>query len=364
MHFQPHITASPQTRWSPRRQTGVIALVVGPSLLIAAPLVWNGIQLFMRGEYVTQQYYWRNAPVGIDVATLVMGNPTHGVWGSLVRNLYTRLGIDAIESIAWLGVVPLVLSIWAVHHKPNDRAVRTWTAVCLVFVVWALGSHVFAFGRNIALIMPGSLLRYVPIVSNARMPGRAMVMVYLAVAILGAIGAADYSSRRRRPTLALAVIALVVTAEFFAPPFPIVPIGCPAIYRTLHDRPERGAVAELPLGVRDGLGAITPIDSRVLVCQTVHERPLVGGFVARLSPKIIAAYRTDPLIAMWLHLSGDTLAAAPSDLLTPAERLKASGVDFVVLNRLTASAAMREHLNGLPLIPLAEDETYTLYVRK
>ena len=48
----------------------------------------------------------------------------------------------------------------------------------------------------------------------------------------------------------------------------------------------------MPLGFGDGLESVTPVDNRLmLACQTVHEHPLVGGFVARLSPRVLAAYR-------------------------------------------------------------------------
>jgi hypothetical protein len=191
-----------------------------------------------------------------------------------------------------------------------------------------------------------------------------MVIVYLAIAILAAIGAADYCARHRQQAAAVWVIAILVLGDFFIAPFPVVPIECPAIYQTLRDRPERGAVAELPLGMADGFGAITPMDNRILVCQTVHERPLVGGFVARLSPHVLAAYRRDPLLAAWLRMSGDVSGEVPRDLLTPAERLKADGIDFIVLNRTRSSAAMRDYVGSLPLTWLAEDEHYVLYVRK
>lgn len=114
----------------------------------------------------------------------------------------------------------------------------------------------------------------------------------------------------------------------------------------------------------DGLGAITPTDNRMLVCQTIHQRPLVGGFVARLSPQVLAAYRADPLIAEWLRLSGDAVGEVPRDLQTPADRLKADGIDFIMLHRATASAAMRSYVESLPLTLIAEDENLVLYARK
>jgi hypothetical protein len=96
------------------------------------------------------------------------------------------VGIDVIESGGWLGVAPMILSALAIRHHPTDSVVRQWLVLGGVFFVWALGSHVHAAGHNTGLIMPGALLRYVPIAANARMPGRAMVVVYPALAVLAA----------------------------------------------------------------------------------------------------------------------------------------------------------------------------------
>jgi hypothetical protein len=96
-------------------------------------------------------------------------------------------------------------------------------------------------------------------------------------------------------------------AELCTAPLSIARVDCPSIYLTLRDRSERGALVELPLGFGDGLASVTPVDNRLmLACQTVHEHPLVGGFVARLSPRVLAAYRSDPLLAGWMRLSGAT----------------------------------------------------------
>ena len=87
------------------------------------------------------------------------------------------MGIDWIESIGWLGIVPVVLAIYALRRKWSERVVRQWALVGGVFFVWALGSHVHAGGYNTGLIMPATLVRYLPIVSNARMPGRTILVV-------------------------------------------------------------------------------------------------------------------------------------------------------------------------------------------
>ena len=261
------------------------ATTIATFALFAAPLLWKFGRLFFNGDYVTQEYYWRSAPAGIDAATLVLGNPFHGLWGAPIRDVYARLGIDAVESGAWLGGVAAILAIHAIRRgRPGDRAVAFWTVVAGTFFIWSLGSHLHIAGWNSGLLTPAALLQFVPLVSNARMPGRAMVMVYLALAMLSALAIAKYRGRHRTPATAALVVFLTL-AELCAAPLSIARVDCPPIYLTLRDRSERGAVVELPLGFGDGLESVTPVDNRLmLACQTVHEHPLVGGFVARLSP--------------------------------------------------------------------------------
>src|SRR5258707_831865 len=59
------------------------------------------------------------------------------------------------------------------------------------------------------------------------------------------------------------------------------PLDHPAIYDVLLRQSEPGAVCELPIGLRDGFGETGIFDSRTLWYQTIHKRPMTGGFVAR-----------------------------------------------------------------------------------
>jgi hypothetical protein len=142
---------------------------IGTFALLAAPLVFDVGRTISDGDYVSQRYFWRNAPPGIDLATLVLGNPFHGAWGSMVPRVRERLGIDVVESTAWLGLAPVILMIYALRHGAADTAVRQWRLVAIVFFVWALGSHLFIVGHNTAVPGPAALLQFVPVLSNARM---------------------------------------------------------------------------------------------------------------------------------------------------------------------------------------------------
>jgi hypothetical protein len=106
----------------------------------------------------------------------------------------------------------------------------------------------------------------------------------------------------------------------------------------------------------------------VLVCQTIHERPLVGGVLARLPSNVLATYRADPLIAAWLRLSGATADVVPEaalpDVTLAGQRMIKDDIAFVMLNRRTASPQLRDYVEHvMPVTRLAQDEERTLFVR-
>jgi hypothetical protein len=338
------------------------------SLAVAAPIIWKGARLALRGDYVSPRYFWRSAPPGVDLASLLLGNPFHPLWGPALQGLYARWGLNLIESGGgWLGVVPVLLALWALRRCWSDPAVRHWAAIGAIFLVWAFGPHLTAFGRATGMILPATILRWVPVVSNARMPGRAIVVVDLAVAVLGAVALAAWRARTRWPNVLLVLAALLIAIDLLPAPFPIVALDHPPLYDVLRARPERGAVCELPLGVRDGFGEVAVLDHRVLFYQTIHGRPIVGGFVARLSPSVLEAYRADPLISALLRLSiptaDRTAILGPPDRPSAAALFRRDGIRFVVLNRAAASPALIDYVvRTLPLTLIEEDGGRSLYV--
>jgi hypothetical protein len=338
-------------------------VALAAALAVAAPIVWHGAELVFRGEYVTQRYFWRNAPKGIDAATLVLGHPFHGLWGSGVRVMYGRFHIDSIEAGSWLGA-PVVFAVWAIIRLRRHPVVRYWTVIGIVFFVWALGPHLMVFGRNTGMILPQTVLRYIPIVANARIPGRAIVLVYLALGMLGALALAEWRRRSSRPGLILAVALMTVAIDYLPAPFPIVEIDHPRIYDTLRGRPEPGALLELPAGIRDSFIGRGFFDHRVLAYQMIHRRPIVGGVVSRLSPSVQHAYAADPLIDGLLALStrDQTPSRALPDRPLARELLIKNGVAFVILNRETAPRPLIEYVdNVMPLVQVASEGTRSLY---
>src|SRR5262245_783281 len=286
-----------------------------------SPLLWHALRVWQRGDYVTQTYFWRSAPAGIDVGTLFLGNPYNVLIGSSVQRLYASLGIDRIEQSGWIGPGILSLAAIALMLARRDRAVRLWTVCGAVFLVWALGPRLVAFGRDTHVLLPVILIRYVPIVSNARIPGRAMIVVYLALAMLCAAGISEVRRRGAGAMALAALLSTIVALDAWPVRPPLYIVERSNAYNAIEADSEPGAVLELPLGIRDGFGETGSFDSRSLLAQTFHERPLLGGFVARLPPSIREGYKSMPILAPLLRLSGGgTLRAENVD----ADRLVAA----------------------------------------
>ena len=172
-------------------------------------------------------------------------------------------------------------------------------------------------------------------------------------------------SRIRRRALAAVLIGSAIVADYLPAPFPLTPLDRPPLYEVLRSRPERGAVCELPLGFRDGFGQRGTFDDRILFYQTLHERPLVGGFVARLSANVTRFYEHDPLLGTFLRLSGATElpTLAPPDRDGAGRLLEQHGIRFLVVNRRTASQELQAYVERtLPIAKVVDDEERTLYV--
>lgn len=347
---------------SPPLYLFVLALSVAALLL--APLLIAGAQLWLHGDYASQPYHWRSAPSGIDVGSLLLGNPLHPWWGGAVSAAYERFGIDRVESAAWLGGVPLVLLVVGLVRYRHVDVVGRWLWIAVFFTVWALGPYLMVFGANTGVMLPQTLLRFVPVLSNARIPGRAFVVSLLAVALLAAMVLATLRKGRGRWMIGVGAVALTLI-DYLPAPYPVLRLDRPPVYERLEALPA-GAVLEVPLGVRDGFGTDGRLNHRVLFYQTIHGRPIFGGFVARLSPRVKQAYAGDPVLGLLLQLSADAndapRQAAKGRLAGDASSL-ACAARYIVVDRKRTTPELEAFLgNAFLLRPLADDGARRLFL--
>jgi hypothetical protein len=336
----------------------VAACVSAAFVLIAVPLLWQAMHLIVRHEYVTQRYYWRSVPRGVDLLAPLLGHPLHPLFGSRSASAYSSIHADYIESIGWLGITPVVLLALTYGASARDDGVRIWRSVAIVFGIWAFGPFLTIGGFDTGLRLPVILFRYVPFVANARMPGRAIVIVYMAVALLIARGLSAASGRLRSPAMHWMLIALIVF-EYWQAPISLTTLDYPLVYRTLASA-EPGAVCEVPFGIGDGLGGVGQQDRSVLFHATQHEHPLVGGYIGRMPVDAASRYGGMPVVGNLLALSsGDPLRNA----LSTSDEAASSPCRYVVVHRSRSPSVLLDYVKSLRptlIASSADDELYRL----
>jgi hypothetical protein len=357
------------SKWRPRvRVTRRSALApIGPSLIAAlvlfavllVPLILPAASYVWSGDYVTVTSSLKSRPWGIDLATLVLGPPFNGLVGPLVRDTYNRLGLDFMEVSAWVGLGFVLVFVISIRGADSTRELRRWLGIMALFVLWSLGPFLTILASNTGVPLPQAAALVVPIVNNARIPSRAMPMAVLAAVVVLALAL----TRRQRPVAAWLVWLLAGFAfvESMGAPLPLAAMPGPGVYADIDAGRVQGAVLPIPLGVRDGFGERGLLDAEVLLGQTVHRHPLVGGFLARLPPRVWSWYEQNEPYRTLLALSAAETSMARPSCEQIISGLRAANVEFVVLYPLRATAAVSEFLSQLPLRRVSEDDHRVLF---
>jgi hypothetical protein len=315
-----------------RRVLTLVGAAGGVFLLLISPIVVEAVRVVSSGDYVSQRYLWRSGPRGIDLLTLVTGNPLNAVYGGVTRSLFDRFHINLMEQTAWIGLAPLVIGLMTLVGglRPRTTMTRAWTAIGVVFLIWSAGPFIVIGGTDTGVLLPQLFARYVPIVANARIPGRAFIVAQLAVAVLCALAV----TRVRLSRIGVLSLCALAVADGIAVPYPMYLVkSAGQIDRTLAQDPTPGSVLELPIGLLDGFGQTGRFDFRAMEHQIAHGRPIVGGAISRITPRITRAYGEWSAVAALMDASSDPspdqLAALPTTL---GSDLAQRGVRYVVVN--------------------------------
>lgn len=344
---------------------GLIAMATSVALSLPALV---GITLrYTAGRLPDIPVYWRSSPRGLDLLAYVVPNPTHAWFGDHTRSWFMPPVPDAFpEFVGAFSLVALALVAVGLWY---GLLPRVWVIFTAVFIWLSLGPFVHLAGVNTNIIGPWALLRYVPVIGMARSPARFTIVAALGLSLLAAFAFARLRERGhwRRAWIAPLVAALL-TFELVPAPRPLYSAAVPDIYslvaaRDNHD--EVGRLLELPTGVRDGTSSAGNFSALSSYYQTSHRRPMVGGYLSRVSSWRKAEKRRMPMFGALMTLSeGGTLTPAEAQRARDARDafLARSCTRFVLVDRHRASAALHDFaVSSLRLTPVREDSDYALY---
>ncbi|HEU5101119.1 MAG TPA: 6-pyruvoyl-tetrahydropterin synthase-related protein [Roseiflexaceae bacterium] len=239
----------------------------------------------------------------IDLLAFVLPARLHAWWGAAPWDWGVPIDVNRRF---YLGAVALALAVLGAWRSP---AARRWGAVALAAGVLALGPTLRVNGDSTGLPLPYRLLANMPLIRLSRQPDRFDVLITLALALMVAYGArallemgrrqprtdtevaTNFTFVRVRPRpsyLALrrpaAILLTIVLAALLAIDYLAAPIitRTPAIPPFLASLPQGddGALLEYPFHDRSPYR-----DAERMLFQTVHGRPISGGYHSRRYPQ-------------------------------------------------------------------------------
>jgi hypothetical protein len=333
--------------------------------LPTTPMLYALARRMAEHESFREHVLWRSSPPGVDLVSLVVPNPNHPMASSFWRDWLASRSGAYVENVASLTFVALVVLVVA-WLRYGFRPARVWMWTTAIFGALALGPFITVSGLNTYVPGPWALLRYMPLIGNARTPARFSIVLMLGVAILFAQALAHITERAgigRRIVLSIVGAALVF--ELLPAPRVMYSATVPKIYDVVARDPRDVVVLELPVGIRDGTSSLGDFNAEAQFFQTFHHKRLVGGYLSRVPRYKISRHRRWVMLRALMVLSERREISSPRSAILRArgssfvERLN---IGYVVIDGSRASPALRAFaIEAFRLEKIAESGTRELY---
>jgi hypothetical protein len=343
------------------RVASVAAIVSG---LMLSPVLY-AVSLRIRDAGLeSSTILWRSSTPGIDLLALFLPNPNHMLVPQAVRDWLTPQPDLYVENVASLPFIALGVVLIAI--RGGWRPARLWTVLTIGFALMAVGPFVHVWGFNTHIPGPWALARYLPLVRLARSPARLTIVAMLGLSMLFVTALCALGDRwpmKRR--LLLVVTTVLMLFELLPAPRPLYSATIPRFYERVAQAPRGIRLLELPLGVRDGTVSIGNFTARSQFFQTVHGKPLIGGYLSRVSRRRISEMRQDPMLNALMALS--ERGAVDADRLARLveegpQFLQRTHIGFVVIDVARTPVALRDFAaRAFGLVRVDAEGPYELY---
>lgn len=174
--------------------------------------------------------------------------------------------------------------------------------VSLTFAVLTLGPFLKFFNRwminldGVMLIipMPFLALHYIPVLNMLRAPMR-FTPIFVFFAVLVSAYCFDFFiqkiDKKKQIIILIGFLMIFFIDQFYVIPTKLNQNIPGSIYKTLKNLPQ-GTVLEIPFTVRDGFNYIGFVHAiQPMVGQIIHNKPIIGGYLARVNDSVFNYYR-------------------------------------------------------------------------
>jgi hypothetical protein len=321
------------------------AAIAGVTLiaLLSPPLYALGIRAF-EGQLVSPPVLWRSSAPGVDLLAFFLPNPNHVLTPQWLVDWIAGQPGGFHEQVSSFTVVALGVVLLASAGRTWHPG-RMWVAMAVTFGVLALGPFLRVAGLETLVPTPWAFLRYVPGISEARMPPRFAVVAMLGFCVLFAEALVALGRRwegRRLATLAAVVVLLA--AELLPVSRILYSARIPMVYQVIAEDARPIRVLNLPFGILDGLSGMGNFTAASQFFQTAHGKPIIGGYLSRVPEQTKDYYRKIPTVAALLALS-EGRSLTPEEHSAAIEHagdfLRAAQLGYVVIDPARASPELK-----------------------
>ncbi|MDE2236564.1 MAG: hypothetical protein KGK30_01625 [Elusimicrobia bacterium] len=316
------------------------------------PFIVCVLHFWRNGDLAAPLSPWRGGGNATEIAWMFLPGYYNPLWGGAVRRLgawlhlgYVPMGGPAGASYSGssLGFLPLLAAWWLWRQKPERRQVRLWYAAAAFSFAMTLGPWIKIFGVDTYLPMPFYFAPLLPFFDGMQTGMRFHVFIMLFLCL---IFAAAYDRLRgrlpSRERAALLAVTLGLLAFESAARVSMIGLSVPPLYARLRQRPY-GALLRIPAGaIFNGLSAEGGMGRAFdPIYQMIHEKPIVGGYLTRVSRLTYDAMRGDPFLTA---LVAAQAGAAPAAVLSDARAsrwLRQSRVRYVLVDPKQPPALLR-----------------------
>lgn len=263
-----------------------VALAFLLAFVLTAPILVPFVLESFSGELAYLQAGGSGA-YSADVLNFFTPSSDHPVLGPLLRQLPIPIpGHKDDEALVYVGLVTIALA--AVGWIGDLRQRGMWMALGLSAAILACGPFLKIGGQAVQLAIAGrqwyiplpyALLLRLPFYEWGRNPSRLVDTAMFSVAVLASYGTSSLLTRLgalKSKMAFAAVLAAVILFEYaIVFPFPVGQTAIPDFYRLLAADKEDHAILDIPFS---GWSA----SNTNMYYQTVHEHPIVGGFIHRV----------------------------------------------------------------------------------
>lgn len=364
--WRPRVTLVAIPAW--RSLTTVHVVMAATAAVLMAPELYAVAVRVSDGRMVHAPVLWRSSAPGLDVVEYLVPNPNHPLApASLVSWISRQPGRyeENVAALSFIGLAVLVVAARVARWRPA----RFWLMLTLGFLSLSLGPFIQVAGVHTYIPTPWTFLRYVPLISEARMPPRFAVIVALGFAMLLASALRALSTHKGAQGRALlAGVGLAMSVELLAAPRPLFSAAVPKVYQRIAADPRPVRVLEVPFGVRDGLSSLGDFSAASQLYQTVHGKPLLGGYLSRVDDASKAAIEREPALRVLLTISE---RHAPSEAELDEARGSAEGlvdraqIGYIVIDSGRVSPDARAFIvDAFHATPLEADGPVELFATR